>query len=94
MLYVADLACYDQKLFEDESVNAMHESINLFHELCNCRWLKRSAMVLFLNKQDLFQEKVEIKKRSLKVCFPLYDGQENDYNEGIPLAYVGDCILW
>ena len=28
---------YDQKLYEDETVNRMHESIMLFAEICNCQ---------------------------------------------------------
>jgi len=63
---------YNQKLYEDETVNRMHEAVTLFDEICNSRWFTKTSMVLFLNKSDLFQEK--IKKVDLIECFPEYKG--------------------
>eukprot|EP01094_Clydonella_sp_ATCC50884_P006492 TRINITY_DN15707_c0_g1_i1.p1 TRINITY_DN15707_c0_g1~~TRINITY_DN15707_c0_g1_i1.p1 ORF type:complete len:355 (-),score=164.14 TRINITY_DN15707_c0_g1_i1:174-1238(-) len=63
---------YDQKLYEDERVNRMHESITLFEEICNCQWFSETSIVLFLNKSDLFEEK--IKHVDLAVCFDDYTG--------------------
>jgi hypothetical protein len=112
---------YDQKLYEDETVNRMHESIMLFAEICNCQvlslilftslffvsllseltevllsfplfffcpilscsvsqWFKDAALVLFLNKSDLFREKIA--KIDLNVCFPDYEGG-CDFDESI-----------
>jgi hypothetical protein len=36
----------------------MMEAINLFKEICNNRFFTNSSMLLFLNKKDLFAEKV------------------------------------
>jgi hypothetical protein len=36
----------------------MIEAINLFKEICNNRFFINSSMLLFLNKKDLFAEKV------------------------------------
>jgi len=71
---------YDQKLYEDERVNRMHESITLFEEICNCQWFNDTSLILFLNKSDLFKEK--IKHTDLNVCFDDYDGG-NDFDKGI-----------
>jgi len=66
------LSEYDLKLYEDETVNRMHESLKLFDEICNSKWFLNVSVILFLNKSDLFREK--IKKVDLKVAFPEYDG--------------------
>jgi len=80
VIFVASLSCFDQGLYEQEHVNAMHESLLLFDEIINSRWFKGTSMILFLNKSDLFE--VKIKKKSLKICFPEYDG-DNSYNNAI-----------
>mmetsp|Transcript_67426 Transcript_67426/g.60562 ORF Transcript_67426/g.60562 Transcript_67426/m.60562 type:complete len:415 (+) Transcript_67426:104-1348(+) len=58
VIYVAALSHFDAVCFEDESQNAMHESISLFNEICNSKWFRKTAMILFLNKSDLFREKL------------------------------------
>ena len=63
---------YDLKLYEDENVNRMHESLTLFDEICNSQWFVGTSVILFLNKIDLFKKK--IKKIDLNVCFPEYSG--------------------
>ena len=46
----------------------MHESIELFHDLRNCKWFHGTNIVLFLNKKDLFEECV-LAHKSLSLCF-------------------------
>eukprot|EP01104_Vermistella_antarctica_P021099 TRINITY_DN932_c0_g1_i1.p1 TRINITY_DN932_c0_g1~~TRINITY_DN932_c0_g1_i1.p1 ORF type:complete len:357 (+),score=75.89 TRINITY_DN932_c0_g1_i1:146-1216(+) len=79
LIFCAAMSEYDLKLYEDESVNRMHESIMLFEEICNCQWFNDTAIILFLNKMDLFQEKIE--RVDLSVCFPEYTGG-NDFKAG------------
>jgi len=50
----------------------MQESLKLFDSICNNKWFTDTSIILFLNKKDLFEEK--IKKSSLTVCFPEYTG--------------------
>ena len=52
----------------------MHESLKLFDEICNSKWFSSVPIVLFLNKKDLFEEK--IKKVNISVAFPDYDGPQ------------------
>jgi len=59
-------------LFEDQDTNRMDEALNLFDEICNSRWFKKTSMILMLNKRDLFAEK--IKKKPLTICFKDYKG--------------------
>jgi len=79
VLFVAAISEYDQVLYEDENTNRMVEALNLFEEICNSRWFQETSMILFLNKRDLFADK--ILKVPLTVCFPDYDG-DNTYEAG------------
>jgi len=72
VLFCVDLSGYDRKLFEDETVNRMHESLQLFRDIANGDWFVKTAMILFLNKKDIFLEKIV--KVPLTVCFPEYKG--------------------
>ena len=54
VLFVAALSEYDQVLFEDEQTNRMAEALNIWDEICNSKWFTKTAMILFLNKRDLF----------------------------------------
>jgi len=74
VLFVAAISEYDQVLYEDENTNRMVEALNLFEEICNSRWFRETSMILFLNKCDLFQEKIQ--HASLRSCFENYDGPD------------------
>ncbi|CAF0769164.1 unnamed protein product [Adineta ricciae] len=58
VIFVSALNEYDLVLAEDNSVNRMHESIQLFKSICNNRFFQHAGMILFLNKKDLFAEKL------------------------------------
>lgn len=51
----------------------MMESMKLFDSICNNKWFTDTSIILFLNKKDLFEEK--IKKSPLTVCFAEYTGE-------------------
>ncbi|XP_036189395.1 guanine nucleotide-binding protein G(t) subunit alpha-1 isoform X2 [Myotis myotis] len=73
IIFIAALSAYDMVLVEDDEVNRMHESLHLFNSICNHRYFATTSIVLFLNKKDVFSEK--IKKAHLSICFPDYDGE-------------------
>uniref|UniRef100_A0A8C8AKJ8 G protein subunit alpha transducin 1 n=1 Tax=Otus sunia TaxID=257818 RepID=A0A8C8AKJ8_9STRI len=73
IIFIAALSAYDMVLVEDDEVNRMHESLHLFNSICNHRYFATTSIVLFLNKKDVFLEK--IKKAHLSICFPDYDGE-------------------
>jgi hypothetical protein len=79
VLFVAAISEYDQVLYEDENTNRMVEALNLFEEICNSRWFRDTAMILMLNKRDLFAEKIKLV--SLRTCFSDYSG-EDTYEAG------------
>jgi len=74
VVFVAALSEYDQVLAEDETKNRLDESVYLFSQLCNSKWFTNTSMLLFLNKRDIFEEK--IKKKPLKQFYP--PAQEDD----------------
>lgn len=53
--------------------NRMHESMKLFDSICNNKWFTETSIILFLNKKDLFEEK--IKRSPLTICYPEYTGK-------------------
>jgi len=73
VIFCVALSEYDLKLYEDDQTNRMHESLKLFKEICNNKWFTHTSMILFLNKKDLFEEKI---KRGIELseCFPEYTG--------------------
>lgn len=75
IIFCVALSEYDLLLEEDGETNRMHESLNVFNHICNSKWFVKTSIILFLNKKDLFQEK--IKKVPLKVCFDDYKGGDN-----------------
>ncbi|XP_067420102.1 guanine nucleotide-binding protein G(t) subunit alpha-3 [Emydura macquarii macquarii] len=72
IIFCAALSAYNTVLVEDGKVNRMHESLHLFNSICNHKYFATTSIVLFLNKKDLFQEKIT--KVHLNICFPEYDG--------------------
>jgi len=76
ILYCVSLSEYDLRLFEDTTVNRMHESLQLWTDVVNGDWFVKTAMIVFLNKVDLFREKLT--RVPLGVCFPDYQG-DNSY---------------
>ncbi|KAL3108458.1 hypothetical protein niasHT_015380 [Heterodera trifolii] len=75
ILFVVAISEYDQKLYEDDRTNRMIESMRLFRSVCNSRWFYETAIILFLNKTDLFMEK--IKKTSIGCLFKSYCGSDS-----------------
>jgi guanine nucleotide-binding protein G(i) subunit alpha len=53
-------------------MNRMIESMKLFDSICNSKWFVDTSIILFLNKKDLFEEK--IRRSPLNSCFPEYMG--------------------
>eukprot|EP00009_Paramoeba_aestuarina_P008360 CAMPEP_0201508508 /NCGR_PEP_ID=MMETSP0161_2-20130828/1858_1 /ASSEMBLY_ACC=CAM_ASM_000251 /TAXON_ID=180227 /ORGANISM="Neoparamoeba aestuarina, Strain SoJaBio B1-5/56/2" /LENGTH=346 /DNA_ID=CAMNT_0047903201 /DNA_START=70 /DNA_END=1110 /DNA_ORIENTATION=- len=75
-IFVVAISEYDMVLAEDRATNRMHESLQVFRELCESDVLQGAAVILFLNKRDIFAQK--IKRTPLTVCFADYKGA-NDY---------------
>ncbi|KAK4054654.1 guanine nucleotide-binding protein subunit alpha [Microbotryomycetes sp. JL221] len=72
ILFLVAISEYDQMLYEDESINRMQEALVLFDSICNSRWFVRTSIILFLNKIDLFREKLP--RSPISNFFPDYAG--------------------
>ena len=60
----------------------MREAFGLFEAIANSRWFERSAMILFLNKIDLFREKIETGAAPIVNHFPEFMGEPTDVRAG------------
>lgn len=58
VLYVCAISAFDQVLYEDRTINRIDESLHLFESIINSKWFRRTCIILFLNKDDLFKEKI------------------------------------
>lgn len=83
VIFVAALSEYDQMMFEDETQNRMVDTLCLFDSICNSRWFQKTAMILFLNKRDLFAKKIVKKDISTVSEWSDYAGHPHDYDDGI-----------
>lgn len=86
IIYISAISEYDQAIMEDHMTvrqkrergreqpvqNRIQESLQLFDQITNCKWFVRSSMILFLNKTDLFKQK--IKQKNITVFFTEYTG--------------------
>lgn len=86
VIFCAALSEYDQTLFEDESSNRMIETKELFEWVLKEPTFEKTSFLLFLNKFDIFEQKIN--KVPLNTCEwfkdykPLTSGQaevENAY---------------
>ncbi|BGP21050.1 hypothetical protein JCM10213_007567 [Rhodosporidiobolus nylandii] len=77
LIFLVAISEYDQRLFEDESVNRLAEASMLWESIASSRWFERSAFVLLLNKVDLFTNKIH-SGPPLIDYFPDYMGPEGD----------------
>lgn len=53
----------------------MIDTLRLFADIVNSQFFVNSSVILFLNKKDLFEEK--IKRIPLTVCFKKYKGDNS-----------------
>ncbi|KAH6568789.1 hypothetical protein BASA50_003061 [Batrachochytrium salamandrivorans] len=75
IVFLVAISEYDQVLVEDETVNRMQEALTLFDSICNSRWFVQTSIILFLNKIDLFKEKLS--RSPMAKYFPDYTAGEN-----------------
>ncbi|KAI8836746.1 Guanine nucleotide-binding protein G(t) subunit alpha-3 [Chytriomyces hyalinus] len=79
IIYLVAMNSYDQVCFEDSSANRMTESLNVFKSMCNHPMFKTTAVILFMNKIDLFRSKLE--HAMIEDYFPEFQGP-NTYERG------------
>lgn len=80
ILFLVSLNGYDMSLSEDRDANQMQDAMAIWDSICHSQWFKTTSIILFLNKLDLFTEK--ILQSDIKAVFPDYDGKPKDVMEG------------
>lgn len=78
LLFLVAISGYDQCLVEDKDGNQMNEALMLWESIANSHWFTKSALILFLNKMDLFKEKLA-KSPITNHGFTDYQGPKDDY---------------
>ncbi|KAH7715590.1 guanine nucleotide-binding protein G(q) subunit alpha [Aphelenchoides avenae] len=76
IMFLAALSEYDQTLAECDNENRMEESVALFKVILASSYLNHSSVMLFLNKKDIFAEKIQTSH--LADYFPEYEGPEKN----------------
>ncbi|KAJ1310788.1 hypothetical protein OPQ81_009308 [Rhizoctonia solani] len=80
ILFLVSLNGYDQCLFEDSNANRMQDAMAIWVSICESEYFRSTNIILFLNKNDLFSEKV--KKSPIRRYFPDYEGPDHNASEG------------
>ncbi|XP_008327788.1 guanine nucleotide binding protein (G protein) alpha v1 [Cynoglossus semilaevis] len=78
MLFVVALSSYDIKLVEEPTVTRLQESLDLFTSVCSNPVFNSTSLILFMNKTDLFQEKILHSGRHLRFYLSNYTGSDRD----------------
>ncbi|PFH45979.1 hypothetical protein AMATHDRAFT_157094 [Amanita thiersii Skay4041] len=80
ILFLVSLSGYDQCLFEDRDANQMQDAMTIWDSICHSQWFKHTSIILFLNKNDLFEQK--IKHSHIKNFFPDFEGEPGEPKAG------------
>ncbi|XP_039980288.1 guanine nucleotide-binding protein G(o) subunit alpha-like isoform X2 [Xiphias gladius] len=78
VLFVVALSSYDMTLMEHPSVNRLQESLELFTAICTNTVFNSTSLILFMNKTDLFREKILHSGRHLRFYLSSYTGADSD----------------
>jgi len=89
VIFLAAINEYDMILEEDGKTNKFAESVKLFRDVSNIENIKALPIILFLNKSDLFEKKVN--KVPLKSVFEDFEefvkkenlGNKTPYEQGL-----------
>jgi GTPase SAR1 family protein len=58
VIFVASISEFDQTLFEDMYSNRLTDALALFNWVCSQPCFEKTAIILYLNKSDLFAKKI------------------------------------
>uniref|UniRef100_A0A7S0P5L8 Uncharacterized protein n=1 Tax=Calcidiscus leptoporus TaxID=127549 RepID=A0A7S0P5L8_9EUKA len=80
VIFVTAISEFDQVLYEDENTNRMDEALLLFDQICNHPSFKKTSIILFLNKRDIFASK--LLKKDMTCWDPDCDAGQ-DYDKAV-----------
>ncbi|XP_059473720.1 guanine nucleotide-binding protein G(f) subunit alpha-like [Neocloeon triangulifer] len=59
VLFLVATSSFDQTLREDNATNRLREALTLFKDVWDSRYLRDAGVILFLNKQDVLEQKIK-----------------------------------
>jgi guanine nucleotide-binding protein subunit alpha len=80
ILFLVSLSGYDQCLVEDKDANQMQDAMTIWDSICHSQWFKQTSIIIFLNKNDLFEKKIP--HSDIKNFFCDYEGEPRDVRAG------------
>ncbi|KAH8101422.1 heterotrimeric G protein alpha subunit 4 [Cristinia sonorae] len=80
ILFLVSLSGFDQCLIEDKDANQMQDAMTIWDSICHSQWFKQTSIILFMNKNDLFEAKIH--HSDIRNYFPDYDGEVGDAKAG------------
>lgn len=83
VIFVAALSEYDQNLAEAKRQNRMKEALSLFESVVKNVHFAETSIMLFLNKKDIFAEKILYTDISATSHFSDYAGPPGDFDHGV-----------
>lgn len=95
VIFVAALSEFDQCLAEAKRTNRMAEALELFRSVCNNRAFANTSIMLFLNKKDIFAEKIMYSDIAAQKPFSDYAGPAKDFNSGVMyfIQKFKECLI-
>ncbi|XP_021698987.1 guanine nucleotide-binding protein G(f) subunit alpha [Aedes aegypti] len=72
VLFMIACGSFDQTLREDPKQNRLVEAFELFRGVWHNRFLAETGLIVFLNKQDILEQKI-LSGKSIKDYFPEYE---------------------
>ncbi|OUM62733.1 hypothetical protein PIROE2DRAFT_61702 [Piromyces sp. E2] len=88
IIMVIDISAYDEPSDKEKEMTHLQYDINYFEQINTSKWFEKSSIILFLNKTDLFKEKIS--KIPLNNYFPEYT-HGDDYEQA--LAFIKNCFV-
>ncbi|XP_057213692.1 guanine nucleotide-binding protein subunit alpha-13a [Triplophysa rosa] len=88
ILFLVSSSEFDQVLMEDRQTNRLTESLNIFETIVNNRVFSNVSIILFLNKTDLLEEKVN--NVNIKDYFPEFTGDPHDLKDA--QTFLVECF--
>jgi len=80
IIIVCDISAYDEPSDKDEEMTHLQYDMDFFSWINKSKWFEKTTVILFLNKTDLFKEKLN--KVPLNQFFPWYT-YGNDYSQAL-----------
>ncbi|EEC02026.1 guanine nucleotide-binding protein G, putative [Ixodes scapularis] len=81
ILFLVSSSEFDQVLLEDRCTNRVTESRSIFDTIVNNRCFAEVSIILFFNKTDLLQEKLQARTTSIADYFEDFRGDPHDLQQ-------------